>query len=129
MQNPERVLELLELLKDDPSTIVRRSVANNLNDLGKVRPDLLDPHGWAWLKDASPERRALVEHALRSAVKRGDADALRLLGYGQRRVSPSRPWPSVRGGCGLAGAWPWRLRCAARRHGSRIFWSMWPCTS
>ena len=39
--NPERVLELLELLKDDPSTMVRRSVANNLNDLGKVHPALL----------------------------------------------------------------------------------------
>ncbi len=40
--NPERVLALLELLKDDPSTMVRRSVANSLNDLGKVRPDLLN---------------------------------------------------------------------------------------
>ena len=39
--HPERVLELLELLKDDPSTLVRRSVANNLNDLGKLHPDLL----------------------------------------------------------------------------------------
>jgi len=34
--HPERVVELLELLKDDPTTLVRRSVANNLNDLGKV---------------------------------------------------------------------------------------------
>jgi hypothetical protein len=37
----------------------------------------------AWLEGASPEHRALVEHALRSAVKRGEADALRLLGYGK----------------------------------------------
>ena len=83
-QNPERVLALLELLKDDPSTMVRRSVANNLNDLGKVRPDLLIRTAAAWLEDASIERRALVEHALRSAVKRGDAAALGLLGYGQK---------------------------------------------
>ena len=80
--NPERVLELLELLKDDPTTLVRRSVANNLNDLGKVRPDLLARTCASWLRDASAERRALVEHALRSAVKRGDPEALRLLGYG-----------------------------------------------
>ncbi len=87
-QNPERVLALLELLKDDESTMVRRSVANNLNDLGKVRQDLLIRTAAAWLENASPERRILVEHALRSAVKRGDADALRLLGYGQTpRVS------------------------------------------
>ena len=87
-QHPERVLELLELLKDDRSTMVRRSVANNLNDLGKVRPDLLIRTAGAWLEDASPERRLLIEHALRSAVKRGDPGALRLLGYGQTpRVS------------------------------------------
>lgn len=80
--NPERVRELLELLKDDPSSLVRRSVANNLNDLGKTHPGLLYRTCAAWLRGASPERRALVEHALRSAVKRGEAEALRLLGYG-----------------------------------------------
>jgi 3-methyladenine DNA glycosylase AlkC len=82
--NPKRVLALLELLKDDGSTMVRRSVANNLNDLGKVHPDLLHRTAAAWLQDASPERRSLVEHALRSAVKRGDPDALGLLGYGSK---------------------------------------------
>ena len=80
--HPERVLALLELLKDDPATLVRRSVANNLNDLGKVRPDLLARTCAGWLRGASPERRALVEHALRSAVRRGEGEALRLLGYG-----------------------------------------------
>jgi 3-methyladenine DNA glycosylase AlkC len=82
-EHPERVLELLERLKDDPSTMVRRSVANNLNDLGKLRPELLTRTCAAWLKGAPEERRALVEHALRSAVKRGEPDALRLLGYGK----------------------------------------------
>jgi hypothetical protein len=82
--NPDRVLDLLELLKDDPSTLVRRSVANSLNDLGKVYPKLLTSTCAAWLEGASPERRALVEHALRSAVKRGDAAALWLLGYGKK---------------------------------------------
>jgi 3-methyladenine DNA glycosylase AlkC len=83
-ENPERVLELLELLKDDPSSLVRRSVANNLNDLGKVRPDLLAATSTAWLENASEERRGLIEHALRSAIKRGNADALRLLGFGKK---------------------------------------------
>lgn len=83
-QNPGRILELLDVLKDDPTTLVRRSVANNLNDLGKVHPKLLVEACAAWLKDASPERRALVEHALRSAVKRGDARALELLGFGRK---------------------------------------------
>lgn len=83
-QNPQRVLDLLELLKDDPATLVRRSVANNLNDLGKVHPGLMAKTCESWLEDASAERRALVEHALRSAIKRGDPEALRLLGYGRK---------------------------------------------
>jgi 3-methyladenine DNA glycosylase AlkC len=96
--HPEDVLGLLELLKDDPTTLVRRSVANNLNDLGKVHSDLLARTCAEWLVDASAERRALIEHALRSAVKRGEPDALRLLGYGgepavaveQVRLVPAR---------------------------------------
>jgi hypothetical protein len=83
-QNPARVLALLELLKDDPTTLVRRSVANNLNDLGKVHPHLLVETSAAWLEAASSERRALIEHALRSAVKRGEAGVLALLGFGQK---------------------------------------------
>jgi len=83
-RNPARVLELLELLKDDPTTLVRRSVANNLNDLGKIHPELLSETCGLWLDDASQERRALVEHALRSAIKRGDPAALRLLGFGKK---------------------------------------------
>ena len=82
--NPERVLELLEVLKDDPASVVRRSVANNLNDLGKVRPDLLIRTCGSWLEGASDQRRALVNHALRSAVKGGSAEALHLLGYGKK---------------------------------------------
>lgn len=72
-RNPDRVLQLLVLLKDDPATLVRRSVANDLNDLGKLHPKLLVDTCATWLEGASPERRALVEHALRSAVKRGEA--------------------------------------------------------
>ncbi len=97
-EHPERVLALLELLKDDPASVVRRSVANNLNDLGKVHPGLLMRTCESWLARAPDERRTLIEHALRSAVKRGEPGALRLLGYGQQvsvtlddvRISPRR---------------------------------------
>jgi 3-methyladenine DNA glycosylase AlkC len=81
--HPERVLELLELLKDDPASLVQRSVANNLNDLGRVRLDLLLRTAAAWQVQAPPARVELLEHALRGALRRGDAGALRLLGYGQ----------------------------------------------
>ena len=80
--NPKRVVELLDLLKDDPTTLVRRSVANSLNDLSKVHRELALATCAAWLEPVSPTRRALIEHALRSAVKRGDSGALQLLGFG-----------------------------------------------
>lgn len=82
-EHPERLLPLLEKLKDDPTTLVRRSVANHLNDLGRAHPELLVETCRRWLEGATPERRALVEHALRSAVKRGLPAALSLLGHGE----------------------------------------------
>lgn len=59
-------------------------MANTLNDLSKTHPALLMRTCEAWLSDASIERRALVEHALRGAVKRGSPEALRLLGFGRK---------------------------------------------
>jgi 3-methyladenine DNA glycosylase AlkC len=79
-RDPAPVLELLELLKDDPSLYVRRSVANNLNDIGKDHPEILAATCSRWLEGAGPERAWLVRHALRSAVKRGDKKALAVLG-------------------------------------------------
>lgn len=79
--DPQPVLELLELLKDDPELYVRRSVANNLNDIGKDNPTALIETCRHWLKGATPERSWLIRHALRSAVKRGEPAALEILGF------------------------------------------------
>lgn len=81
-KEPTLVLELLECLKDDPALYVRRSVANNLSDIGKDHPALLADTARRWLQGASPERRWIVAHALRYAVKRGEPGALAALGYG-----------------------------------------------
>lgn len=97
--DPRPVLALLERLKDDPSLYVRRSVANNLNDIGKDHPDVLVETATRWLENATAERRWIIRHALRSAVKRGEAGALHVLGFGERavvavkkvRITPSRP--------------------------------------
>lgn len=83
-KNPLPVLELLERLKDDSSLYVRRSVANNLNDIGKDHPELLFATARKWMKDAPKEREWLVRHALRSAVKRGETGALDVLGFGKK---------------------------------------------
>jgi 3-methyladenine DNA glycosylase AlkC len=79
--DPSPVLELLELLKDDSELYVRRSVANNLNDIGKDHPGILVDTVRRWGIDAPEERRRLIRHALRSAVKRGDADAIGAMGF------------------------------------------------
>lgn len=82
IQDPSPVIKLLELLKDDTELYVRRSVANNLNDIGKDHPALLAKVAKTWLKNASKDRVWLVKHALRSAIKRGEQGALQALGYG-----------------------------------------------
>ncbi|WP_158968484.1 hypothetical protein [Paraglaciecola sp. L3A3] len=74
------MITLLELLKDDPELYVRRSVVNNLNDLGKDHPQLIAELATNWLKGADTNRQWVVKHALRSAIKRGDKGALTALG-------------------------------------------------
>lgn len=96
-KDPAPVLGLLELLKDDPELYVRRSVANNLNDIGKDHPDILAATGTRWLKGASAERAWIVRHALRSAIKRGEAAALAVLDYAPaRNVAIADPTVSPR---------------------------------
>lgn len=80
-QDPSPVLELLELLKDDPEVYVRRSVANSLNDIGKDHPETLVAVARRWMQDGDEARRALVRHALRSLVKQGHPGALKVLGF------------------------------------------------
>lgn len=79
--DPTPVLALLERLKDDPSLYVRRSVANCLNDIGKDHPQVLIDTARRWLVGASTEREWIVRHALRWAIKQGDAGALDVLGF------------------------------------------------
>lgn len=98
-RDPRPTLALLEKLKDDPSPYVRRSVANHLNDIGKDHPDLLNETAARWMQDADEARAWIVRHALRSSIKRGDPEALALLGYGATtkirvdniRIRPARP--------------------------------------
>lgn len=80
--DPGPVLELLEALKDDPEEYVRRSVANNLNDISKDHPELAVEVARRWWQAASPERRRLVRHGLRTLIKQGHPGALAVLGYG-----------------------------------------------
>jgi len=80
--DPSPILPILETLRDDPSEYVRRSVANNLNDIAKDHADLVAGIALNWLKSASSDRKRLVKHACRSLIKDGHAGALAAFGFG-----------------------------------------------
>lgn len=76
VKDPKPLFPILEALRDDPIEAVRRSVANNLNDIAKDHPDLLVRYVKPWMKSRGP----LVRHALRHLVKQGHEGALELMG-------------------------------------------------
>ncbi|NNC93388.1 MAG: DNA alkylation repair protein [Acidimicrobiia bacterium] len=78
--DPTPILPLLRSLAHDSSEDVRRSVANNLNDIAKDHPDLVVELLTEW-QDGSPEVTEITRHALRVLLKKGDTGALRLLGF------------------------------------------------
>lgn len=80
--DPTPVVTLLEHLKDDPSEYVRRSVANNLNDIAKDHPECVVDIARRWMNGASNDRQRLIRHGLRTLIKAGHPGALDVLGYG-----------------------------------------------
>ncbi|MFB5674939.1 DNA alkylation repair protein [Paenibacillus terreus] len=77
--DPAPVIELLELLKRDPSLYVRKSVANNLNDIAKDHPELVLNIARVW-KGEHPDTDWIVRHGCRTLLKKGDPQALELFG-------------------------------------------------
>ena len=83
-KDPRPVLAVLELLKDDPVRYVQRSVANNLNDIAKDHPALAIETCRRWAQDAPAARTWTIRHALRSLVKSGNREAIRILGVEEK---------------------------------------------
>lgn len=81
LADPGPLWPILEALKDDPDLYVRRSVANNLNDVAKDHPAQVVARCRSWMAGADSERRWVIERALRSMVKDGDPEALAVLGF------------------------------------------------
>ena len=83
VRDPAPVLPILQALRDDPSEYVRRSVANNLNDIAKDHPKLVNQIAAGWMDGADRNRQRLVKHACRSLIKSGDPDTLAIFGFGK----------------------------------------------
>ncbi|MFN8372637.1 MAG: DNA alkylation repair protein [Anaerolineae bacterium] len=80
--DPTPILPILEQLKADESDYVRRSAANNLNDIAKDHPQFVIDTLRRWQAHDTPAMHALIRHALRTLIKQGSAEALALVGYG-----------------------------------------------
>lgn len=79
-KDPSPILPILENLKNDPVETVRRSVANNLNDIAKDHPELVLSIADRWLGH-SAETDWVVRHACRGLLKKGNAAALAHFGF------------------------------------------------
>ncbi len=79
--DPSPVLPVLEKLKDDESEYVRKSVANNLNDISKDHPELMIEICERWFGH-SPRTDWIVKHACRGLLKSRHERALTLFGFG-----------------------------------------------
>jgi len=79
--DPAPIWPILDALRDDPELYVRRSVANNLNDITKDHPDLVVKRCKRWARSKNPEVDWVIRHALRGLIKAGDPQALAAIGY------------------------------------------------
>ena len=115
LEHPASTVPIIDALYRDDDEVVRRSVANHLNDLSRQSPDLVVQVATRWLAAPAPTTTQLVRHGLRTLIKKGQPDALALLGFGQptiaRRCSRARP----RNGDGSR-----RARLRVHRHQPRL---------
>jgi 3-methyladenine DNA glycosylase AlkC len=78
-KNPAAILPILENLKADESEYVRRSVANNLNDIAKDNPQIVIEIAKKW-KGLSKDTDAIIKHGARTLLKQGHAEILKHFG-------------------------------------------------
>jgi len=79
-KDPTPILPILEQLKTDPDKWVRKSVANNLNDISKTHPDLVAKISKEWY-GKTEDTDWIVKHACRTLLKKGNRDVLAIFGF------------------------------------------------
>ncbi|HBF39181.1 MAG TPA: hypothetical protein DDW50_17910 [Firmicutes bacterium] len=79
-KDPSPVLKILENLKADPSLYVRKSVANNLNDIAKDHPELVLKTARQWM-GTSPHTDGVLRQGCRTLIRKANPEALVLFGY------------------------------------------------
>jgi 3-methyladenine DNA glycosylase AlkC len=85
-KEPSLILPILENLKDDSSEFVRRSVANNLNDIAKDHPEVVIQIANHW-KGRNKETDAIIKHGCRTLLKQGHQAILQHYGLQSEGIS------------------------------------------
>ena len=80
-KDPAPILPILARLKTDPSAYVRKSAANNLNDISKTRPDVVVRIAKEWYGEHE-YTNWIIKHGCRTLLKKGDREILALFGLG-----------------------------------------------
>ncbi|MCL1798954.1 MAG: DNA alkylation repair protein [Eggerthellaceae bacterium] len=79
-KDPAPILPILEQLKCDPSAYVRKSAANNLNDISKTHPELVVKLATEWYGE-NKKTDWIVKHGCRTLLKQGNLEVLAIFGY------------------------------------------------
>ncbi len=80
-KDPSLIFPILEKLKDDESEFVRKSVANNLNDISKDHPGKVLKLCKQW-QGTSKRTDWIIKRACRTMLKAGRPEAMQLFGFG-----------------------------------------------
>ncbi|WP_025682100.1 hypothetical protein [Paenibacillus maysiensis] len=81
-RDPAPVLAVLEQLKADPSLYVRKSVANNLNDIAKDHPEAVIATARRW-KGTHPDTDWIVRHGCRTLIRKSIPEVMAMFGYAE----------------------------------------------
>jgi 3-methyladenine DNA glycosylase AlkC len=79
-KDPTPIMPILLALKSDESEYVRKSVANNINDISKDHPQLVLQIAKDWY-GKHPQTNWILKHGCRGLLKQGNPEALALFGF------------------------------------------------
>jgi len=93
-RDPSPIVPILEKLKCDDSLYVRKSIANNLNDIAKDHPELVISLAQTWIgKDAKTDW--IIRHGCRTLIKQSSPQIMELFGYAKHASAEEEESPLV----------------------------------
>jgi len=84
IKNPSKVLEVLDILQNDKELYVKKSVANNLNDISKDHKDIVIKIAKKWYGQ-NEHKNWIIKHACRTLLKQGNQEVLNIFGYKEKK--------------------------------------------